>query len=390
MAVISFPETIRGEWGRVAMQRAARTGKYLILGAFAGLATCIQILSAGSPAYADLLNVVPVAVREAKLVDYQPKLTLSGAVAARSLVNVSFRVNGQVVERLVDIGQHVEKGQLLARIDDVEQRANMRVAQASMDAAEAQLVQADANFKRQQALLKQGFTTRSQYDQADQALRTAQSALSSAQSQLGNARDELSYTELHAPVSGVVTARNIETGQVVQAAQTAFSIAEDGSRDAIFDVQETLVNHARIGMGVTVALLADPSIEAEGNIRELSPVVDAQTGTVGVKVGIAQATAQMALGAIVTGTVHMDARQVIVLPWSAMTSEAGRTAVWRVDRDTHVATLVPIKVLAYEKERVIVESGLNKGELIVTKGAQMLRSGEPVEIMQGPEGAGSQ
>ncbi|EEY05553.1 efflux transporter [Brucella pinnipedialis M163/99/10] len=365
------------------MQRAARTGKYLILGAFAGLATCIQILSAGSPAYADSLNVVPVAVREAKLVDYQPKLTLSGAVAARSLVNVSFRVNGQVVERLVDIGQHVEKGQLLARIDDVEQRANMRVAQASMDAAEAQLVQADANFKRQQALLKQGFTTRSQYDQADQALRTAQS-------QLGNARDELSYTELHAPVSGVVTARNIETGQVVQAAQTAFSIAEDGSRDAIFDVQETLVNHARIGMGVTVALLADPSIEAEGNIRELSPVVDAQTGTVRVKVGIAQATAQMALGAIVTGTVHMDARQVIVLPWSAMTSEAGRTAVWRVDRDTHVATLVPIKVLAYEKERVIVESGLNKGELIVTKGAQMLRSGEPVEIMQGPEGAGSQ
>ncbi|AIJ88595.1 efflux transporter [Brucella melitensis bv. 1 str. Rev.1] len=372
------------------MQRAARTGKYLILGAFAGLATCIQILSAGSPAYADSLNVVPVAVREAKLVDYQPKLTLSGAVAARSLVNVSFRVNGQVVERLVDIGQHVEKGQLLARIDDVEQRANMRVAQASMDAAEAQLVQADANFKRQQALLKQGFTTRSQYDQADQALRTAQSALSSAQSQLGNARDELSYTELHAPVSGVVTARNIETGQVVQAAQTAFSIAEDGSRDAIFDVQETLVNHARIGMGVTVALLADPSIEAEGNIRELSPVVDAQTGTVRVKVGIAQATAQMALGAIVTGTVHMDARQVIVLPWSAMASEAGRTAVWRVDRDTHVATLVPIKVLAYEKERVIVESGLNNGELIVTKGAQMLRSGEPVEIMQGPEGAGSQ
>ncbi len=371
------------------MRQAIRTGKNLIMGAVVSLVACAQFLSFGA-ARAESLNVVPVAVVEAKLTDYQPKLTLSGAVAARSLVNVSFRVNGQVVERLVDIGQHVEKGQILARIDDVEQRANLRVAQASKDAAEAQLVQAEASFKRQQALLKQGFTTRSQYDQADQALRTAQSTLTSAESQLGNARDELSFTELHAPVSGVVTARNIETGQVMQAAQTAFSIAEDGPRDAIFDVQETLVNHARTGMGVTVALLADSSVQAEGKIRELSPVVDAQTGTVRVKVGVAQTPAQMALGAVVTGTVHMDTRKVIELPWSAMTSDAGRTAVWRVAKDTHVATLVPVKVLAYEKERVIVEGGLSEGQLIVTKGAQMLRSGEPTEIMQGPEGDGSQ
>lgn len=335
-------------------------------------------------------TVVPVAVIRAQPSDYQPKLTLSGAIAARSLVNVSFRVNGQVVERMAEVGAHVEKGQILARIDDVEQQANMRVAQASKDAAQAQLVQAQASFRRQQALLAQGFTTRSQYDQANQALQTAQSTLSSAESQLGNARDELSYTQLRAPVAGVVTARNIETGQVVQAAQTAFSIAEDGPRDAVFDVQETLVNDARTGMGVTIALLANGAVSAEGRIREISPVVDAQTGTVRVKVGIAETPEAMALGATVTGTVHMEARKVIVLPWSAMTSDAGRTAVWRVTQDTHVATLVPIQVLAYEKERVIVAGGLNEGELIVSKGAQMLRSGEQTEIVQGPEGTVTQ
>jgi multidrug efflux pump subunit AcrA (membrane-fusion protein) len=64
--------------------------------------------------------------------------------------------------------------------------------------------------------------------------------------------------------------------------------------------------------------------------------------------------------------------------------------VWRVAGDTNVATLVPITVLSYEKERVIVDSGLNDGELIVTKGAQMLRSGEPTEIMQTQEGAVAQ
>ncbi|WP_155723814.1 efflux RND transporter periplasmic adaptor subunit [Brucella anthropi] len=352
------------------------------------LLVCLGLLVPGtmSPVRAEQLNVVPVAAVKAVASDYQPKLTLSGAIAARSLVNVSFRLNGQVVQRLVEIGQHVEKGQPLASIDDVEQQANLRVAQATSDAAQAQLVQAQANFVRQKALLAQGFTTRSTYDQANQNLQTTQSALASAESQLKDARDQLSYTELQAPVSGVITARNVEAGQVVQAAQTAFSIAEDGPRDAIFDVQETLVNHAKIGMGVTIALLSDASISAEGKIREISPVVDAQTGTVRVKVGIAQTPPQMALGATVTGTVHMDSVKVVVLPWSAMTSDAGRTAVWRLSKDSKVATLVPIKVLAYEKGRLLVEGGLQEGELIVTKGAQMLRSGEPADVVQEQEG----
>ncbi|WP_374788651.1 efflux RND transporter periplasmic adaptor subunit [Brucella oryzae] len=343
-----------------------------------------------NPIYADSLHIVPVAVIRAETSDYQPKLTLSGAIAARSLVNVSFRLNGQVVERMAEIGQHVEKGQSLARIDNVEQQANLRVAQATKDAAQAQLVQAQANFTRQKALLTQGFTTRSTYDQANQNLQTAQSALASAESEFDDARDQLSYTVLQAPVTGMITARNIETGQVVQAAQTAFSIAEDGPRDAVFDVQETLVNHAKIGMGVTISLLSDASVTAEGKIREISPVVDSQTGTVRVKVGIARTPPKMALGATVTGTVHMDTLRVIALPWSAMTSDAGRTAVWRIAKDSKVATLVPIKVLAYEKERLIVEGGLQEGELIVTAGAQMLRSGEPTEIVQGPEGTVSQ
>ncbi len=332
---------------------------------------------------ADSRHIIAVAVTGVQSSDYRPELTLSGAIAPRALVDVAFRLGGQVVERKAETGQHVEKGDPLARIDDAEQQANLRVAQASRDAAAAQLVQAQASFKRQQALLSQGFTTRSQYDQANQSLQTAQNTLASAESQLSNARDQLSYTELRAPVAGMVTARNIETGQVVQAAQTAFVIAQDGPRDAVFDVQETLVNLARTGMGVTIALLADPSVQARGEIREIAPVVDAQTGTVRVKVGIAETPPRMALGATVTGTVHMPPRKVVVLPWTALTSDAGRTAVWRVARDTHVTTLVPIRVLSYEKERVIVESGLNDGELVVTKGAQMLRSGQEADIVQG-------
>jgi len=143
-------------------------------------------------------------------------------------------------------------------------------------------------------------------------------------------------------------------------------------------------------MGVTLGLLSSEEVQTEGKIREISPVVDAQTGTVRVKVGISDVPDQMALGAIVTGTVHMDGQQVVVLPWSAMTSDAGHTAVWRVAKDTKLATLVPVTVLTYEKERVVIASGLGVDELIVTKGAQMLRSGAQTEIIQGLEGANAQ
>jgi len=339
-------------------------------------------------ANADQLSsyAVPVSVISVATTTYSPPVVLSGAIAARSLINVSFRLNGQVIERKAEVGQHVETGQSLALIDNVEQQANLRVAEASKDAAQAQLVQTQANFKRQKALLAQGFTTRSTFDQANQNLETAKSTLASAQSELKDALEQLSYTTLQAPVTGVITDRSIESGQVVQAAQTAFSIAEDGMRDAVFDVQETLVNHAKPGMSVTLTLLSDASVTAEGQIREISPVVDSSTGTVRVKVGLARTPPQMALGATVTGTIHMMGAKVVVLPWSSMTSDGGRPAVWRIARESKVATLVPIKILAYEKERLIVESGLQEGELIVTKGSQMLRTGERTEVILEHEG----
>ena len=115
-----------------------------------------------------------------------------------------------------------------------------------------------------------GFTTRVAYDQAQEQLRTAQSTLESAKAQLGTAREALGDTELHARAAGVITARSLEVGQVVQAAQSVFTLAQDGERDAVFDVPESMffgdVEHGR----VSLALVSDPDVTAsrlrQGNI----------------------------------------------------------------------------------------------------------------------------
>ena len=333
---------------------------------------------------------VAVSAETVKVTEYRPQLVLTGTVAARNLINLAFRASGQVTERHADVGQKVEAGDLLARIDAVEQQAALRSAQASLNAAQAQLVQATANYARQQALLKQGFTTRSQFGTAEETKQLAEAALISAQTQMKNAQDMMSYTELRAPRSGVVTARNIETGQLVQAAQTAFIIAADGERDAVFDVQEALAAHAETiegksdGQGlppVNLSLVSDPAIVATGHVREIAPVVNATTGTVRVKVGLNTPPAAMTLAAPVIGSLSLPAVRAVVLPWSAVTAQDGKPAVWVFDPKTNSVSSALVQILDYEREKIIISDGLKDGQMVVTRGGQMLGEGSVVDLL---------
>ncbi|TRC93933.1 efflux RND transporter periplasmic adaptor subunit [Mesorhizobium sp. WSM4303] len=325
---------------------------------------------------------LPIMVRTetVAMADYAPRTSLTGVIAARTLNNLSFRVGGRVAERLVDVGQHVGKDDVLARIDPQEQESDLRSAQADLDAAQAQLTQAAATFERQKTLLAQGFTTRRDYDAADQAQKVAQGGVDQAQSALSNARENLSFTELKAGAAGVITARQVEAGQVVQAAQTVFTVAEDGDRDAVFNVQETLVAKTAPSPSVTITLLANPQVKALGKVREVSPAVDPASGSVRVKVGIADTPAGMPLGATVIGSVNARPAKAVILPWQALTSIEGKPAVWVVDPSSKAVTSTLVNVLAFDSGVVVVDKGLEAGQSVVTAGGQLLSPGQTVEI----------
>lgn len=326
----------------------------------------------------------PVAVRVAvvEASDYAPQTSLTGVIAARTLNNIAFRVGGRVAERLVDVGQRVAADTVVARLDPKEQESDLRSAQADLDAANASLTQAAAAFERQKTLLAQGFTTRRDYDSAEETLKVAQGSVESAKSALANAQQNLAFTELQAGAPGVITARSVEVGQVVQAAQTVFTIAEDGDRDAAFNVQETLVVGTVPNPQVTLSLVANPAITAEGRVREISPAVDQTSGTIRVKVAIPNTPAAMPLGAAVVGTVSAKPRKAIILPWQALTSQDGRPAVWLVDPATKAVSLAPVKILAYESGIVVVGEGLEPGQQVVTVGGQLLGPGQVIEVAE--------
>ena len=187
---------------------------------------------------AEVRTATMVRTEVVRLEPRQAIIRLTGDVQARVRTELSFRVSGHVTERLVDVGAHVNAGDVLAKIDPAEQQADLEGSKAAVSSAEAQLRVATASFERQKSLMATGFTTRVSYDQAQEALQTAEGTLEAAKAQLGTSTDALTYTELRASAAEIITARNVEVGQVAQSAQSAYTLAEDGARDAVFDLYE--------------------------------------------------------------------------------------------------------------------------------------------------------
>ena len=308
---------------------------------------------------------------------------LTGEIEAQILSNLSFRTSGKIAERRAEVGQHVTSDEVLARLDPSEQRANLQSAQASLKSAEALFNQARLTFGRQQQLIADGYTTRAAYDQAEQDLRTTEASADSARAALGTAQEQLGYTELRAGVDGILTARNAELGQVVQAGQTVFTIARDGPRDAVFTIYEALLADPPEGKTVEVALQADPSVKTVGSVREISPNVDPSSGTVKVKIGLKETPDRMTLGASVVGSGKFRPERTVVIPWSALFRTASEPAVWVLDPASNTVSLKPIVVARYTQDEVILAGGLSPGDRVVSAGVQLLRPGQAVDVVPG-------
>ena len=348
-----------------------------------GLAFALAIALAlalylNSPAQARPLFRVEAVTAAAS--DYTTVFPLTGFIAARVQSNVGFRTSGRIASRRVEVGDHVKADDILAELDPKDLQTAVDNAQAVLESARGQLPPAQATFKRQEALMSSGFTTRVAFDQAQEGLRKAEAAVASAEAALGIAKEQLSYAVLKAGMNGIIVARSAEVGQVALTGETMFTIAEDGPRDAVFDIQESLAAHPPKTARVDVALLADPSVKTTGEVREVSPTVDAASGAVRVKVALDRTPPQMTLGASVIGSVPFESR-AFVLPASALYEWGGKPAVWIVDPKNNRVSIRQVKVEAYVTDAIVLSGGVEPGDHVVTAGIQSLRPDEDVEVV---------
>jgi RND family efflux transporter MFP subunit len=312
-------------------------------------------------------------------------VALTGQIRPREEVNLAFRIDGKLIERVVSIGDEVSAGQIVARIDSENERNALRSAEADLAAAQAMLVQSQRTEGRQRELMTKGFTTRAQFDQAEQQLRTAQAQVDSAGARLQTARDRLGYTELRADLAGAVIAKGAEPGEVVRAGQMVVQLARGGQKDAVFNVPAQLFMLQGISKNpiLGIALADNPAIKATGAVREIATQADPATRTFPVRIALDNPPEAMRLGSTVTGSIAIRSPPVMEVPGTALTKLEDKPAVWVVDPANKTVSLRAVEVARYDPNSVIIAGGLRDGETVVTAGVHVLRPGQRVKLLGG-------
>ena len=227
-------------------------------------------------------------------------IVLTGQIQAEKEVALAFRIGGRMIERSVDTGDRVTPDQVVARLDPQNELNTLRSARAALSGAQGRLEQDSNTFDRQQTLLRQGWTTRANFEQAQQALRSAQAAVDDAKAQVEIAEDRVSYTQLKAGVTGTITRRAAESGEVVQAGQMVYTVARNSGWDAVFDVPAQVLRTAPRRRRCRGRADRRPTVTAKGRVRQVDPQADPVTRTFKVRVAVNDPPAAMRLGATVS------------------------------------------------------------------------------------------
>lgn len=329
----------------------------------------------------------PPEVRPVRAITVAPRaagnaVALTGTVQAQTEINQSFRIDGRLIERTVDVGDTVKPGQLIARLDPQNEEASLQAARAQLAAAQAQRVEARNNYARMRDLVAEDAVSRAQYEQAEAFLRTAEAQVESVQQQVNLAQNRLSYTRLVSDVAGVVTARGPQPGEVVGAGRMIVQVAREGARDAVFDVPAQVKDSVSKNPQITVTLVDDPAVSAQARVREVSPRADPVTGTFAVRVRLIDPPPAMRLGTTVSGRMLIDGPPTIEVPATALVRADGKTAVWVFDKGSGTVALRSIGVAGADAAMVRVSNGLSAGDVVVTAGVQALRPGQKVRLLE--------
>lgn len=385
------PKTKSGPLGGQRTTRCGERGGILLwaLGVSLGLlAGCSRQQPAPEPVRAVKLLTVAAS-------PLQMQLEYAGEVRARVESRLSFRVAGKIVQRQAELGQRVQAGQLLARLDARDYELAAQAARAQVAAATTQRDLAAADFERFSQLKAQNFISGAELDRRQAQLKSAQAALDQARAQLASQGNQADYTRLLADADGVVTGIDAEPGQVVAAGTPVVRVARDGPRDAVFYVPEDKVGQLRVGQAVQVRAWS-AGAPMPGKVREVAASADPVTRTFLVKVAVdgsdvppLGATVYVAPQAFAHGGV-----QAMRLPTSSLRQEGGQTAVWVYEPGEGGGGTVRsqvVQIATADGNEAVVAAGLAPGMQVVATGVHALAPGQKVTVYkpkspQTPEG----
>lgn len=380
-----------------AALKISKRSLLLTAAAVAFIATFIGLLATRGP-----LAPVGVETAAAARADLHPDIYGIGTVEARHAYSVGPIQAGRLLRVLVDQGDSVQAGQLLAEIDpvDLRQRAEAAASAAARarqtaQAAQAQVAEAEsraritrANSARYQTLYRQNFVAKEMADSRSQEAAAAEAALAGALANATAARRDISRTEaevrgiaqlrdslkLVSPISGVVTAREAEPGTTVVAGQAVLRLVDPARLWVRVRVDQARAQGVQMGQAADIVLRSTPGAAVPGKVVRVDLQSDAVTEERIVNVAFDSVPAQLYLGELAEVAIRLPgARDVLTVPRAALVQRNGKSGVWQTVDGR--ARFQPVQPGLQTVERVQIVSGLQAGDRLVVYSAKQLDDG---------------
>ena len=310
-------------------------------------------------------------------------MSFAGEVRARYETILAFRVSGKMIDRPVEVGDRVHKGQRVARLDSNDYQLGTDALNAQLKSAQAERDFARDDLTRYRELLNLRVISPAEFDRHDTAYTTARERVVALEAQLSQATNQLQYTDLLADRDGVVTAVEVETGQVVTAGQPVVKLARLDEKEIHIDIPEQRVGGIELRQKVSVTLWADGDRRYTARIREIAAAADPTSRTYRVKATLLEGQDEARLGKTATVWIPVTPSPRIAVPLSAVftpQNEPGRPRVWLVDEQAGTVRSVPVQLgETLDGERIVV-AGVVSGQLVVSAGVQRLAEGQAVRL----------
>ncbi len=325
-----------------------------------------------------------VAVTAPQSADWPRVLAANGSVAAWQEAVIGPEIASfRLTEVLVNVGDVVKKGQLLARISDDTVAAELAQARASAAEAQAMLAEAKANADRARRLQATGAMSGQQINQLLTAEQTAIARLNAAKARIEADELRLAHTRVLAPDDGIISARTATVGSLAQPGQELFRLIRGGRLE--WRAEVTAAELARIAPGTPAALITPNGERVQGRVRMVAPTVDPQTrnGIVYVDLATSAAGSAVRAGMFARGEFELGRASALTLPQSAVLLREGFAYVFRVGPDNRVAQ-TKVTVGRRAGERIEILDGLGADARVVASGVGFLADGDTVRVVDAP------
>jgi RND family efflux transporter MFP subunit len=304
----------------------------------------------------------------------QPR-SFTGTVEAEVTTNLAFLTLGRVASLPVTAGDVVRSGDVLATLDQVSLNEDLAAAEAALQGARAQAEFAQQSLDRVKQLVARNVASQAQLESAQAAVATSAAAVVAGEADLARARDAAGYSQLTAPMDGIVTQTLVDPGTVVSVGTPVLTLAGLSGREAVVDVPAEFL--ALLPNNAAFEVTGRGSSPLRAVLSRVEPSANEGTRSRRLRLTLQDAPASYRLGSLILARLAGAETSVMTLPQQAIVGEAGKPRVWRVGEGRKVV-LVPITLGTDLGGRVVVTAGLSAGDEIVVRGVNSLTEGQMV------------